>query len=220
MTKPNRQKKGCRDVFNAFLVTAAYYAGLFEFPIIEPCDSVPNRLVAFSKAISSKNHNQWVYFYEHDCEFERMWRDPKRYLPILRRFDGVILPDFSLYRDMPFVMQLWNIYRSRAIGCWLQANGIKVIANMRWGDRRTYRCCCEGAPEHCTIALGSHGTLRDPEDRRHFCAGLAVVVRRLQPTTIVVYGSASDDIFAKYRDMGIEVVQFDPDIARAHEGER
>lgn len=29
------------------------------------------------------------------------------------RFNGVILPDFSLFRDMPLVMQMYNILRSR-----------------------------------------------------------------------------------------------------------
>lgn len=216
MNKLNCKKKSCKDVFRAFLVATACYAGVFEFPVIRPTWWVPNKLIPFSKAIGCKDHDQWVHFYEHDCQFERIWNDPERYLPILKRFNGVILPDFSVYRDMPFVMQLWNIYRSRAIGFWLQANGVKVIVNMRRGDRRTYRCCCDGAPMRCTIAVGSHGTLKDKDDRAHFEAGLAVVVKRLKPTAIVVYGSAPDSIFGKYRDMGICVVQFDPEIAEAH----
>lgn len=63
----------------------------------------------------------------------------------------------ALYRDMPLVMQLWNIYRSRAIGSWLQENEIKVIVNMRWGDERTYRISCEGVTRKCTIAVGTNG---------------------------------------------------------------
>ncbi len=52
--------------------------------------------------------------------FERIWTTPNKYLPIIKKFRGVITPDFSVYRDMPLVMQQWNIYRSRAIGHWLQ----------------------------------------------------------------------------------------------------
>ena len=63
-------------------------------------------MIAFSKAISSKDYEQWVHFYEDDHLFERLWNNPRKYLPILERFQGVILPDFSLYRDMPLVMQL------------------------------------------------------------------------------------------------------------------
>lgn len=214
-----QEKKGCKDVFNAFLVSMAYYAGVFEFPIIKPTHWIPNRLISFSKAISCKNHNQWVHFYENDYDFERLWRNPKRYLPILKRYNGVILPDFSVYRDMPFVMQLWNIYRSRAIGCWLQANGVRVIVNVRWGDRRTYHCCCDGISKGCTIAVGSHGVLEDKDDRRHLKAGLDVVVKQLEPSVIVIYGPAPDSIFKKYRNDGIRILQFDSEIASAHRGD-
>lgn len=136
--KLNCDNKGCEDVFNSYLVSRAYYEGSLEFPVIQPTDSVPDRLVAFSKAISSRDHDQGVHFFEYDYQFERVWRNPRRYLSILKRFKGVILPDFSLYRDMPLCMQTWNIYRSRAIGTWLQDNGVDVIVNMRFGDERTF----------------------------------------------------------------------------------
>ena len=216
MSKLKSGMKSSKDVFNAFLVTLATYAGIFEFPVIQPTDRIPNRLIPFSKAVGCKDFDQWVHFYEFDYLFERVWRDPRRYLPILKRFNGVILPDFSVYRDMPFVMQLWNIYRSRAIGFWLQANDVRVIVNVRWGDGRTYRVCCDGAPKGCVISVGTVGSIQSVEDRRLFEEGLAVVVERLQPKVIVVYGSAPEDIFGKYRKAGIEIVQFGSETASAH----
>ena len=218
MTRLNCKRKSCKDVWNAFLVSMACYAGLFEFPVIKPSRQVPNRLIAFSKAVSCKDYDQWVHFYEDDYLFERIWRNPKRYLQILKRFNGVILPDFSVYRDMPFVVQLWNIYRSRAIGFWLQENGIEVIANIRFGDWRTFRCSCDGVPQGCTIAVGTHGTLRHSDDKGYFAEGLEVAVKRLRPSTIVVYGAAPESIFGAYREMGIEIVRFDSDFALAHGG--
>lgn len=124
----------------------------------------------------------------------------------------------ALYRDMPLVMQLWNIYRSRAIGSWLQENEIKVIVNMRWGDERTYRICCEGVARKCTIAVGTNGTIRNPEDRRYFVDGLETIVSELDPSSIVVYGSTPDDIFGPYRSAGIKIVQFDCETTSVHRG--
>lgn len=216
MSKINSQRKSCKDVFNAFLVIMARFAGLFEFPCILPTYDVPNRLISFSKAISCKDFDQWVHFYEDDHLFERLWRNPKNYLEMLKRFNGVILPDFSLYRDMPFVMQLWNIYRSRAIGHWLQRKGVKVIPNIRFGDRRTYRVCCDGISERCVVAVGSHGTMRNRLDRKIFLDGLDAVVKRLKPTVIVVYGTAPDKYFAKYKDAGIRIVVFESEFATSH----
>lgn len=220
MSKINKLRKGCKDIFHAFLVEYACYAGFFEFPIIKPTYDIPNRLIAFSKCISSKEYNAWVHFYEDDYQFERLWRNPKKYLPILKRYNGVILMDFSVYRDMPLVMQLWNIYRSRAIGCWLQRHGVKVIPNIRFGDKRTYKVCCDGISKGCVITIGTHGTLKNKEDRIFLIEGLDVVVKKLQPISIVVYGSAPDYIFKKYKDQGIGIYQFDSDYSISHkEGE-
>lgn len=216
MSRINSQRKSCIDVFNAFLVTLATYAGIFEFPCIKATYDIPNKLISFSKCISCKDHNQWVHFYEDDHLFERIWRKPQKYLDILKRYNGVILPDFSLYRDMPLVMQLWNIYRSRAIGFWLQVNGVKVIPNLRFGDRRTYRICCDGIEKHCIIAVGSHGNLKIVQDREIFLNGLDVVVKKLQPVAIVVYGAAPEKYFKKYIDAGIRIVQFDSSYATSH----
>ena len=215
MTKINKDRKGCIDVFNSFLVVLASYAGVFEFPVIYPCFEIPNRLILFSKCISSKDHNYWVHFFEDDYLFERLWRNPKKYLPILKQYNGVILPDFSLYRDMPLVMQLWNIYRSRAIGCWLQTSGVKVIPNVRFGDERTYRCCCDGLPKRSVIAIGTHGTIKNALDREIFVKGLDVVIRRLQPTSIVIYGSAPEYIFSKYREQNIQIIPFESEFSKA-----
>ena len=216
MSKINKNRSGCKDVFNAFLVENADYEGIFEIPVISPTYEIPNRLIPFSKCISSKDCDAWVHFYEDDYLFERIWNNPRRYLKILKKYNGVILPDFSLYRDMPLSMQIWNIYRSRAIGNWLHENGVTVIPNIRYGDKRTYRCCCDGISEKCVIAVGSHGTLKNKDDRRCFIEGLEVVVKRLRPKAIIVYGSAPDIIFDNYRKQGIEIIQFDSGIAISH----
>ena len=124
MSKINSSRSGCKDVFHAFLVKNAQYDGHLEIPIIKPQDDIPDKLILFSKILGCKDYDQWVCFYEDDASFERIWNRPERYLPILSKFKGVITPDFSLYRDMPLVMQQWNIYRGRAIGHWLQENGM------------------------------------------------------------------------------------------------
>lgn len=216
MSRLNKCRKGCKDVFNAFLVEESNYAGVFEIPVIKPNYDIPRKLISFSKCKSSKACDMWVHFYEDDYLFERIWRNPKKYLPILKKYDGVILPDFSIYRDMPLVMQLWNIYRSRAIGIWLQENGIKVIPNIRYGDKRTYKCSTDGIPHKSVIAVGTHGTLKDKDDRCYFVNGLDWVVKRIRPVAIVVYGNAPNYIFDKYKKCGIEVYQFDSDYATSH----
>ena len=213
MSQINSARSGCKDVFKAFLVENASYDGFLEIPTIEYGIYKPKKLIAFSKCISSTDYECYVHFYEDDVAFERIWNNPKKYLPILKKFAGVISPDFSLYRDMPLVMQFWNIYRSRAIGSWLQDNDINVITNMRFGDHRTYKSVCYGVPINGTIAIGTHGCIRIKKEREYLKEGISYVVKHIKPKVIIVYGSAPDDVFDEYRKLGIEILKFNSDFA-------
>lgn len=216
MSLINNAREGCKDVFHAFMVANATYDGELEIPCIAVESAKPSKLIPFSKAIGSSDYNCWVHFYEDDAAFERLWNKPNKYLPILQKYKGVISPDFSLYRDMPLVMQYWNIYRQRAIGHWLQNNGIHVIANVRWGDKRSYEAACAGVPKNAIIAVGSHGCIKLKNEREYFSKGLEYAVGVLNPRTIIVYGTAPNAVFGEYRESGIEILQFDSDYHTSH----
>lgn len=187
-----------------------------EIPCIAPETALPTKLTPFSKAVSGTDFDAWIHFYEDDALFERLWNKPLKYLPILRKYKGVIAPDFSLYRDMPLAMQHWNIYRSHAIAVWLQSEGVCVIANVRWGDARTYNICCAGVPKRSAIAIGSHGCVKLLQERAYFTQGLQHIIDTLRPSTIIVYGTAPDAIFSRYKDGGGVILQFDSDYMVAH----
>lgn len=118
----------------------------------------------------------------------------------------MITPDFSLYREMPLAMQIWNTYRNRAIGYWLQSNGIPIVPNVRWGDERTYAFAFEGLEHGGTVAISTNGCIRRKLDRQYFKEGLAKMVEILTPETIVNYSYAPEDIFSEYRKHGISVI--------------
>lgn len=99
MSKLNSQRKSCKDVFNAFLVSLAVY-GPHDIPCIRATEHIPNRLISFTKAKMTTDFDQWIHFYQDDYLFERVWTKPKEYIDLFKKFNGVILPDFSLYRDM------------------------------------------------------------------------------------------------------------------------
>ena len=116
---------------------------------------------------------------------------------------------------MPLVMQMWNTYRGRAIATWLQNNGIEVIPNVRFGDERTFSFCFDGVEENKTVAVGTHGCIKNKIDREYFIKGLEELVKQLSPKTIIVYGAAPDEIFKKYTDMGIDIIPFDSEFSKS-----
>lgn len=207
----------CSDVFRSFLVKNADYSGEIELPIIRTSVLIPNRVITFSKAMAKgmSDYDQWVIFYERDKNFERLWNTPNKYLAKLKKFNGVISPDFSLYRNMPLVMQMWNTYRGRALATWLQDNGVQIIPNVRFNDERTYEFCFCGIEKHSTVAVGTHGCIKKNIDKKYFKNGLEELVKRLSPKNIIVYGAAPDDIFKPYKDMGINIINFESEFSKS-----
>lgn len=201
------------DVFHSFLVESATYDGIYEMPVLASTQTIPRKAIPFSKALSSKDSNQWVCFYEHDYCFARIWNNPKQYLSVLKRFQGVISPDFSLYRNMPLPMQIWNTYRGKALAYWWQQNGITVIPNIRFSDKRSFDFCFSGVPRNSVVSIGTVGTLKNKLDKAYLQHGLSKMVKVLNPSAIVVYGSAPDELFSTYQKQGIHIVQLDSDTA-------
>lgn len=205
------------DVFNSFLVRDAEYSGYIELPKIKTSEKLPSELIAFSKAMSKSctDFEKWVMFYEHDVNFERLWHNPRQYLNKLKKFKGIISPDFSLYRNMPLCMQMWNTYRGRALAVWLQNNGAEIIPNVRFNDERTYEFCFDGVEKFKTVAVDTHGCIKGKTDKEYFKLGLTELIKRLSPKTIIVYGAAPDDIFKKYKDIGINIIPFESEFSKS-----
>lgn len=112
-------------------------------------------------------------------------------------------------------MQMWNTYKGRAIAAWLQDNGIEVIPNVRWNDERTFDFCFDGIERNSTVSIGTHGCIGNKADRTYFKNGLAKMVGVLNPKNIIVYGRNPDDIFAEYKNRGINIIAFESELAKS-----
>ena len=214
---PVRITDNMYDVFHAYLVQDAEYDGRIELPCLRTSNKIPNRVITFSKAMERKtsDYDCWIVFYEHDYKFERLWNNPTKYIDKLKKYNGIISPDFSLYRNMPLVLQEYNTYRGRALASWLQKNGVEIIPNIRWGDNRTFEFCFDGIEKNAVVSVGTHGCIKHSVDKAYFKTGLAELVKRLKPTTIIVYGAAPNDIFAEYINSGIKIIQFESEFSKS-----
>ncbi|MDR1570620.1 MAG: DUF4417 domain-containing protein [Oscillospiraceae bacterium] len=197
------------DEFNSPLVDGARFTGAYDLPMLARVAFQPTRAVPFHACNIAADKNQWIHFYEHDYRFECVWNNPPRYLPLFKKFSGVITPDFSLYRDMPIAMQIWNTYRNRAIGFWLQQNGICVVPNVRWGDERTYPFAFDGLRQGGTVAISTCGCIADAKDRFYFRSGLKKLAERIAPETIICYGQMPEDIFDVASLKGIRLINIE-----------
>ena len=124
----------------------------------------------------------------------RIWRQPRRYLNKLKKFNGVISPDFSLYATMPLVMQKFHVYMGRAIATWLKDNGVKVIPNARLGDERTYDFALEGLYKNDVIAIGTVGSYKRLDERNLLIPAIKKTLETLEPSDAIIYGTMPKEI--------------------------
>ena len=109
---------------------------------------------------------------------------------------------------MPLYLQHNNIACSRVVGNYFQSNGIKVIANIRYGDERTYDVATYGISKGQTIAIGTNGLVKNLYDRFYLEDGFDYVVKKIQPKVIIIYGSITKHIVKVAKEYGIQIVHF------------
>ena len=161
-------------------------------PIIEGEDYIPERLIGFNYALTSKDKAAGIHFYVDDYQFERIWNEPEKYIDVLRDYDCVLTPDFSLYMDMPLSMKIWNVFRSRLIGQMCQDAGLRVIPTVSWAEEATFDFCFDGLPENSVLSISTVGVKNSPEAMEIWKAGVTELIRRKKPRVLLVYGGAVD----------------------------
>lgn len=208
---PKNRTMHRRDVFHAFMVEGARFEGEFDMPCIESTESVPRGLVPFSEAMNEhcQSFDCHVMFYEDDYLFERIWAQPHRYAKRLSMFAGAISPDFSTCTDFPGALKVWNTYRDRACGFWMQQHlGMNVIPNVRV-EELTRSWALDGLPRHSLLGIGARACIKNREDRKRLCEGLRIVCDTLEPSGLVWYGSEAYGVSEYPREHGIPIHQFE-----------
>ena len=178
-------------------VQKAVYEGVgaYRIPQIELQEYTGCReWIGFNYASKSTDRQQkGVHFFLDDYQFIRLWTNPDRYIPMLQQFAYVMSPDFSLYTDFPKALQIYNHFRKHWLAAYWQEHGIRVIPTICWSDKESFEWCFDGEPTHSVVAISSVGTQNSREKKRKFLDGYSEMMRRLEPTQIIFYGSVPEE---------------------------
>lgn len=189
------QRMRTLDAYNLRTVGTAACTGDYDMPTLEPVDSCPGDLIGFNYVMTTRKTpaHTGVHFFVDDYQFERCWRRPEGYTERLRQFEAVCTPDFSLYRDMPLPMQLWNVYRSRALGHYWQQQGVTIIPTLQWATTDTYEWSLGGVPEGGTVAVSALGCRNDPMAMALWHEGMSAALDIVRPGRVLLHGAAPPD---------------------------
>lgn len=228
---PKAVRNGIVDIWNAFMLEGAFF-DVHDIPICPTtANRLPSQLVSWPEAKrihkralrrgdSDYHVTAFIHFYVDDIKFDgfrsSIWLFPMRAIEVIKHFDGIITPDFSMCQDFPEPLKLFAVYRMRTFGYWVGSLGISVINNVRWGTSETWGYCYAGIPAGSIVAVGTVASgLRKLENRTLFRDGFLEMIEVLKPEAIVVYGSSNYEFFRFVAEKGIKVVHFDSDTAKA-----
>lgn len=205
------------DGFQSYLTEGASVVGDAGIPVLMNLSNaqVPKDIVPFSKAKRCDNKRQYIHFYEHDKQFSAVLTGTTRYLELLKQFDGVITPDCTMAIGQSKCLQQANTYMNRAVGYFLQKNGIPVIPNIRWSDESSFEYCFLGVPKNSIVSVSTHGCITSRDERKMFKTGLEAMMNALEPKTVLVHGYMPDDIFGDFNQYA-EFYRYASQFERTH----
>ena len=150
------------DSFQAFLVEGADFTKEEEYPIQKEWmvpQNPPVKVMPFFKAITYQGDlsEYYIYFYSPDGTFERVRKNPKKYLHFFKRCKGIIGFDFSVHTDMPLIKQKAQLNDNLSLSFFYANNGVPLYPNCRGGSDNVNEEYLNAFPKHTYIALGVHG---------------------------------------------------------------
>ena len=196
--EPERYADYCGDerertynLYRLYEYDAERTAGKYNMPIVKACYGMPDALIPFNYVKSAvEGHKQelftrYVHFFLDDYQFERIWRDPHRYIKLMGNFAGAIMPDFSTYENMPKAMKIWNMYRAKLISQAMQDYGMNVIPLIR-GSEDFY---LDGFEQGGVVAVSTVGIFADEEMQKKWKKRVSVALDKLKPDAVLLYGN-------------------------------
>ena len=169
--------------------------GVFEIPKIkkEEIELENIELIGYDK-LNEKETNKIVHFFLDDYKFEAIWNDPEPRVEKLKKYKAVLAPNYSIYTEMPLSMKVYNTFRSRWCGAYLQSKGIKVIPTIAWGEPNTFWFCFDGIDQGSVVAVSTVGVRKE---KALFMQGYNELIRKIKPKAVICYGEPFDEMQGK-----------------------
>ncbi len=177
-----------RDILNVQNVEKGFFvsSNSYGIPDINADEFEVKELIPYRV---NSERNGTAHFFLDDYRFERCWKNADSQIEELKKYDGVLSPDFSMYTNYPEAFQIWQVYRNRWCAAYWQSKGIKVIPTISWSDKNSFKYCFLGVQKGSAVAIGTVGVLNDDKAKTLFIQGFKEMLKRLEPKLILSYGN-------------------------------
>jgi hypothetical protein len=167
----------------------------FQIPTIQRNDLDLSLLSLIScdhvKILAPKeDQHKTVHFFADDNKLNRYYEHPANYVKRLAQYKHVMTPDFSLYPEMPFPLQLFNIFRNRWCGAYWQEFGLTVIPTISW-SKKSFEFCFSGVESESIVAISTIGSRNNKSE---FLEGFFAMTDIIKPSGIICLGIPFEEI--------------------------
>lgn len=178
--------------------------GKYNFPQLAQINYLPVGIVYPFNHIKSlsKIGSYWYHCFTAEKNFNRLYTCFNDYVELLRKAKGIISADFSLFRNYPEELLIANCRANRMVDYALQQAGIPMIPTAGFAGESSWEWCFDGLPLNSTVAVTTN-TVRGLEANRLFVGGINAMVKKINPTAIVVCGKCPDWMQKKFPDINI-----------------
>lgn len=207
------------------LINKTICCGLYDMPqVLSPKHVNIDYLALYSDKFEyTKTNNTCLCFYEYDKVFDSKNglfnafydNDIKLLNKYKIRFKDVlyfISPDYSMCGDIPEVINIYNIFKSRLVSLGLTLLFDKlVIPNITYASRKSFSYMLDGLEDCYVIAFSTKGSLKDKRQKELLIEAIKYTVDHLHNLKqILVYDVSSDnsktlELFYYATSKGIEV---------------
>ncbi len=172
--------------------------GKYNLPIIkkQDIDLTKIKLMNFSntKYNDANNNKKTIHFFIHDYRFEYVYSNANIAVKKLKQYYCLLSPDFSLYIDMPLILQMYSTFKSRWCGAFWQSLGLNVVPTISWSDSSSFDFCFDGIEKGSIVAVSTHGNKKAKEA---FMLGYNKMLEKIEPTAIICYGKQFPEMVGK-----------------------
>lgn len=162
----------------------------FGIPTVKKCElnNINLKFISFDQ-INTKSRakeDKSIHFFNDDNKLNKVYYSPEKYFMKLAKFEAVLTPDFSLYTDMPLIIQMYSVFKNRWCGAYWQDKGLRaVIPTITWGNEESYEFCFLGVEEGSIVAIS---TLNVYKEKELFMKGYNKMMEVIKPELIYCYG--------------------------------
>ena len=121
-----------------------------------------------------------------DPRFEGVYHHPEHSLEKFSKYRFLLLPDYSLFAEMPLWRQIESVGKNRWCGAYWQAHGLTVIPAISWGLYPTFDFCFDGIERGSIVVVSVVGCKKN---KTQFLRGYFSMLERIAPSHVICFGA-------------------------------